>query len=776
MAIGIEVPFHRPSIGHEEIEEVVRTLQSGWLTTGPRTARFEREFRDYVQAPHSLGVSSCTAGLHLALAALGIGPGDEVITTPLTFCATVNVILHAGATPVLADVGEDGNIDPASVAARIGERTKAVIPVHLAGLPCDMDALWELARRHKLHVIEDAAHAAGAFYRGHPIGAGNPETGARSDAVAFSFYATKNLTTGEGGMVTTHDAALAGAMRLLCLQGIGKDAWSRNADSGKWFYQVLVPGFKYNLSDIQSAIGIHQLRKLEAFAQLRTRYAALYNHLLANCEEFDLPRDRPDSRHAWHLYRLRLNLDKLNCTRDEFIAELGRRGIGAGVHFIPIPLHPFFAPFAGRPENFCPRALALYPRLVSLPLYPAMTEAEVDYVAQSAREVAMKFRKSGPVCLHSNFIPGLADLIEERHLARQIRDVDVEDLLGRVAISTDQSALRAKLERKVVFVTGAAGSIGSEICRQVARFHPASIVGFDVAETPLFNLEQEMRASFPGVEFHPEIGCIRDRAGLAEVLGRHEPSILYHAAAYKHVPMMESNLFVAVQNNILGTANVVAAALECGVADFVMISSDKAVRPTNIMGLTKRVAELLIGSVQDSRTKFVSVRFGNVLGSNGSVIPIFKKQIAAGGPVTVTHPEMRRYFMTIPEAVQLVLQASTMGKGGEIFVLDMGQPVKIVDLARNLILLSGLRPGEDIRIEFTGVRPGEKLYEELSTMDENTAPTVHEKIKVFTGPALSSEEMDNRLSAIRRLLEARDGRGLLLELKDLVVGQAVASR
>jgi dTDP-4-amino-4,6-dideoxygalactose transaminase len=397
MGIGIQVPFHRPSIGQEEIDEVVRTLRSGWLTTGPRTAQFEGEFRDYAGAPHALGVNSCTAGLHLALAALGIGPGDEVITTPLTFCATVNVILHTGATPVLADVGEDGNIDPASVAARIGKRTKAIVPVHLAGLPCDMDALWGLARQHKLHVIEDAAHAAGAHYRGYPIGAGNPRTGARSDAVAFSFYATKNLTTGEGGMVTTHDAALADAMKVLCLHGISKDAWNRYTDKGKWFYEVLVPGFKYNLTDIQSAIGIHQLRKLEEFTRVRTRYAALYNRMLGDCEELDLPLDRADSRHAWHLYGLRLNRDKLECSREEFIAELRERGIGTSVHFIPIPLHPFFARFADRPENFCPRALALYERLVSLPLYPAMMEAEVEYAAESVKSAVMKFRKARPV-------------------------------------------------------------------------------------------------------------------------------------------------------------------------------------------------------------------------------------------------------------------------------------------------------------------------------------------------------------------------------------------
>lgn len=398
----------------------------------------------------------------------------------------------------------------------------------------------------------------------------------------------------------------------------------------------------------------------------------------------------------------------------------------------------------------------------------AVDEVLIAIPSASGPKMAVILQQCHDAGVRCKTIPGLAELIEGRHLATQIRDVDVEDLLGRVAISLDESAIRAKIEGKVVMVTGAAGSIGSEVCRQVARFQPLAVVGFDVAETPLFYLEQEMRTSFPGVEFHPEIGNIQDSARLSEVLECHAPSILYHAAAYKHVPLMESSIFSAAENNILGTANLASAASEYGVADFVMISSDKAVRPTSVMGVTKRIAELLAGSLQNGGTKFVSVRFGNVLGSNGSVIPTFKKQIAAGGPVTVTHPEMRRYFMTIPEAVQLVLQASTMGKGGEIFVLDMGQPVKIYDLARNLILLSGLRPDDDIRIEFTGVRPGEKLYEELNSYEENTEPTFHEKIKIFTGPALTAEEMEGRLRTIRHFCAVRDSRRLILEMKDLV--------
>jgi len=391
--VPMQVPYHRPSIGREEIEEVINTLESGWLTTGPRTAQFEREFGGSVGAPFAQAVSSCTAGLHLSLVALGIGPGMEVITTPITFCATVNVILHVGATPVLADVGRDGNIDPASVEARITERTRAIIPVHLAGLPCEMDALWAIAKRHRLHVIEDSAHAAGAHYRCLPIGSGNPQTGDRSNTAVFSFYATKNLTTGEGGMVTTHDADLAESLRILCLHGISKNAWNRYSDRGSWYYEVLRPGFKCNLTDIQSAIGIRQMRKLEGFIQMRTRYAQAYNQAFSDLEEFDVPPDKAHCRHAWHLYSLRLNLEKLDITRDEFIEQLNKRGIGTSVHFIPIPLHPAYAAIAARPENDCPRALALYPRLVSLPLYPSMSLSQVDYVAESVKQIAYEARK-----------------------------------------------------------------------------------------------------------------------------------------------------------------------------------------------------------------------------------------------------------------------------------------------------------------------------------------------------------------------------------------------
>jgi len=389
---------------------------------------------------------------------------------------------------------------------------------------------------------------------------------------------------------------------------------------------------------------------------------------------------------------------------------------------------------------------------------PSATGAEMTRVLRLCQEARVRFHT----------VPSMAEIAEGPALATQIRDIAVEDLLGRTPVSLKEHQIRGALEGKVVLVTGAAGSIGSELCRQIARFRPAGIVGFEIAESPLFEIDREMRQVFPKTPFYPEIGSIQNRTRLDEVLRQYSPSVVYHAAAYKHVPLMEAHVFEAIENNVFGTYNVAEAAADHGLEDFVMISSDKAVRPTNVMGATKRVAELLLLALQNGRTKYVAVRFGNVLGSNGSVIPIFKKQIAAGGPVTVTHPDMRRFFMTIPEACQLVLQAAVIGEGGQICVLDMGEPVKIVDLARNLILLSGLRPGEDIKIEFTGMRPGEKLYEELSTLLEDTVPTAHEKIRIFVGNGMPEGDMVTWLDSLREIAQTRDVARLVLVLKEIV--------
>ena len=328
-------------------------------------------------------------------------------------------------------------------------------------------------------------------------------------------------------------------------------------------------------------------------------------------------------------------------------------------------------------------------------------------------------------------LPSVTDLISGAVAIQKVRDVDIEDLLGREPVRLDCREVRAFLEGKAVLVTGGGGSIGAELCRQIAGYGPKRLVMLDNYENGLYDIQNELLRKHPGLDLVPVIGSVREKQRVDRVFAEHRPAVVFHAAAHKHVPLMEANPGEAVKNNVFGTMNVAECADKHGAGKFVLISTDKAVNPTNIMGATKRIAEMVVQAIgRHSATEFAAVRFGNVLGSNGSVIPLFKKQIEQGGPVTVTHPEVVRYFMTIPEAVQLVLQAGAMAEGGEVFVLDMGEPVRILDLARNLIKLSGFEPDVDIKIEFTGLRPGEKLYEELLTAEEGLRATRNDKIFV----------------------------------------------
>jgi FlaA1/EpsC-like NDP-sugar epimerase len=365
-------------------------------------------------------------------------------------------------------------------------------------------------------------------------------------------------------------------------------------------------------------------------------------------------------------------------------------------------------------------------------------------------------------------LPPIADRINSTSRIKQLRHVRMEDLLGREPVSLDLASIGKKFRGRTVFITGAGGSIGSELARQIAAFSPAKLVLFDRSENDLYKIEVELTAAFPQLRLVPAVGDILDVRLLRELIAETQPSSIFHAAAYKHVPMMETNCFQAIRNNIFGTYNLALVAKQYGIDDLVMISSDKAVRPTNIMGVSKRVAELVILGLQHQSTRYVSVRFGNVLGSNGSVLPLFQEQIARGGPVTVTHPEVQRYFMTITEAVQLVLQTSVMGKGGEIFVLEMGEPIKIVDLAMNLIRLSGFDPGRDIEIVYTGLRPGEKLFEELMLEQEDIKSTPHKKIRVLNGGQIEFRQMQQWLDQLSEAVETRNVYSLVRTLKQIV--------
>ncbi|MHB9034305.1 MAG: polysaccharide biosynthesis protein [Anaerolineae bacterium] len=387
-------------------------------------------------------------------------------------------------------------------------------------------------------------------------------------------------------------------------------------------------------------------------------------------------------------------------------------------------------------------------------------------------------RRLTQICQQANVsiltVPGIYEILAGTAVIRRLRPIQVDDLLRRPPVEIDQTKVKALLGGHTILVTGAGGSIGSEICRQVAGSNPARLVLLGHGENSIYHIEQELRRYFPGLAVEAVIADLRDRSRLDQVISRWQPTTILHAAAHKHVPLMESNAPDAVTNNIFGTLNLVESAIAQRVSHLVMISSDKAVNPANVMGTTKRVAELIVqDAARRSGLAFTTVRFGNVLGSNGSVVPLFQKQIEHGGPVTITDAEMRRYFMTVQEAVRLVLQAATMGQGGEIYVLDMGDPIKIVDLARDMIALSGLEAGKDIEIVYTGLRPGEKLFEEISVHNEHHVPSPHRKIYVLrqdedslSGECLS--ELPSRLGQLRAAVQAGDVPAILQALREIV--------
>ncbi len=380
------LPYNLPDISDAEVDAVVETLRSGWLAPGPRVRRFEEDFAAFTGAKHAIALDSATAGMHLALIASGIGSGDEVITTPTTFAATVNVAIHAGATPVLADIGiDDYCIDPAAIERAITPRTKAIMPVHHGGSACRMDAIAEIARKHSLLIVEDAAHALGTHIDGRSIGT-------FGDATVFSFYPTKNVTSGRGGMLTTDNDALAERCRLLALHGMSNDAWDRYSDRGSWAYQVLAVGYNYTMSDFQAALGHAQFSRLDDFQRRRREIATVFNERLAALPEIVLPVEREGTTHAWHLYVVRLRPETLTISRDEFIAKMKERGVGTSVHFIPIHHHPYYRETYGWAPGDFPVADRAFETMVSLPLYTRMTDAAVDRVATAVEEIVRDHR------------------------------------------------------------------------------------------------------------------------------------------------------------------------------------------------------------------------------------------------------------------------------------------------------------------------------------------------------------------------------------------------
>lgn len=386
---GTFLPFSPPLLGPEEKAELLDTLDSGWITKGPKTERFEEEFASYCGVGQAAAVSSCTAALHLALTALGIGPDDEVLVPTMTFASTAHVVAYVGAQPVFVDCGPDFNIAADQIEAKIGPRTRAIIPMHYGGQPCDMDAILDVARRHHLHVVEDAAHAAGAAYKGAKIGS------LPSDVTCFSFYATKNMTTGEGGMVTSRDTDLIERIKVLSMYGIAdaRKIWQRYAPKGSWWYDVLELGFKYNMMDIQAALGIHQLRRLDAFNQRRAYFAQTYRAAFADLDAVSLPPVNSGVEHAWHLFPILVEPERLRIDRNQFVEELREENIGTSVLYIPLHMHTYYRTRLGHQPGDFPMALHLYERVVNLPISPKMSDEDLLDVFAAVRRIVGAHRR-----------------------------------------------------------------------------------------------------------------------------------------------------------------------------------------------------------------------------------------------------------------------------------------------------------------------------------------------------------------------------------------------
>ncbi|WRZ94794.1 DegT/DnrJ/EryC1/StrS family aminotransferase [Streptomyces sp. NBC_01007] len=861
-----DVPFAVTRISPEARSAAQRVFASGWVTTGDETEHFEKEFAAHVDAGHAVAVSSCTAALELALRALDLPPGGKVLVPTVTFCGAAQAILHAGLRPVLVDVDPRTAMpDPDTVAhaARACGCPHAMMVLHYAGAPAPVAELARAAQLPLTHVIEDAAHALGTSVGQRPVGS-------LSRATCFSFYATKNLPIGDGGMVTTDDASFADLIRRARLHGMSADAWRRNMPGGSWRYTVEGAGLKANMTDVQAAVGRAQLRHLDDWQRRRHALVRRYTAALEDVPGIEPLDVTTPGQHACHLYVVRVS-GEYGRSRDELFELLAELGIGTSVHFIPLHHMPYFRSTTTTPPGGLPGADALFPQLLSLPLHLDLTDSAVDRVCDELAGLVRSRRSTpppspAPVVERSETQPtglrtlvigageagqalardlgrtpqfglvpvgfldddpakrravvigelpvlGEVDRVRETVLAHRIeavvvaipglsrdrfrqvvraaeatgasvrylpsfiaalrRDVvgsdmralDVHQLIGRTEIHVVSPEARSTVAGRRVLVTGAGGSIGSELCHQVRAFGPSRLFLLDHDESNLHRLQLELYGDAL-LSDDIVISDIRDRPRIDQIFRELRPDTVFHAAAHKHLPLLERHPCEGVKSNVKGTENLIRAAAAAGTERFVLISTDKAADPVSVLGATKRLAELIVRDAQSNApegTVFTAVRFGNVLGSRGSLLSVVAEQLGAGSPVTVTHPDVTRFFMTVEEAVGLVLEAARMARGGEVFVLDMSGPVRIVDLVRRFARSLQV---PDVDIRFTGLRPGEKLNETLFSSQEIRTPTAHPRILAATSsarrespaaladglPALYAAAERNDSSAVRRVL------------------------
>jgi pyridoxal phosphate-dependent aminotransferase EpsN len=712
-----------PHVGELERQLLLDAFDSNWIAPlGPHVDAFEREFAAAVGMPHAAALSSGTAALHLALEAVGVSRDDEVITCTLTFAATANAIAYLGGRPVFVDCDpETWTIDPdlleeeLAACARRGKRPAAVIAVDLYGQCADYDRIEDICRTYGVPLVEDAAEALGATYRGRAAGT-------FGEAAAFSFNGNKILTTSGGGMLVSRRSDLVERARYLSTQ----------AREPAPHYQHSEIGYNYRMSNLLAALGRGQLQTLDERIERRLANGRSYREGLGNMPGITfMPEAAYGSPNGW-LTCLTIDPARFGASREDVRQHLESLDIESRPVWKPMHLQPAFAGCRCRGGAV---AADLFDRGLCLPSGSTLADADRERVIDAVcSQTAAKTGDSKVARVDRTTSPSRAPVTAMRFLppsvsglsreVNRIPNLSAEDLLARPPVGLDCRPITALIEGRRVLVTGAGGSIGSELARQIAALRPASLVLFERYENSLHDVSNELRDKGVGRGVVAVVGDVTDPSRVDAVMRAYRPEIVFHAAAHKHVPLMEDNPGEAVKNNVRGTRLLVEAAELHGVDRFIFISTDKAVNPTSVMGATKRVAELLIDAqARGSGTSFFTVRFGNVLGSNGSVVPRFLDQIRRGGPVTVTHPEMRRFFMLIPEAVQLVLHAAAHGKHGCTYVLEMGEQVKIVDMARTLIRLAGLVPDKEIPIVFTGLRPGEKLFEELVGDEETREPS-----------------------------------------------------
>ena len=859
------VPFAVTEISPEARQAAERVLASGWVTTGHETELFEEEFASYVRAGHAVGVSSCTAALELTLRALHLPADSRVLIPTVTFCGAAQAILHAGLLPVLVDVDpRTGMPTPATVAAaaRACGCPAAMMVLHFAGAPAPVAELAEAARLPLSLVVEDAAHALGTTVDDRPVGG-------LTAAACFSFYATKNLPIGEGGMVTTDDAMIAERIRRTRLHGMSADAWRRDLPGGSWRYTVEEAGLKANMTDVQAAIGRAQLPHVADWQRRRHAVADHYASALAPVPGLEPLDVGARGTHARHLYPVRV-LEEYGIGRDELVERLAERGIGTSVHFIPLHRMPYFQRSAITPPHGLPGADELFPQLLSLPMHPGLTEdmvgevcAELTRLAGPPRTAPARPHPPRPAGLRTLVIgageagralardlgrtpdfglapvgyldddpakqragaigdlpvlgklddtkaaalkhridavvvaiPGLsperfrqvADAAEAtgasvRYLpsfiaalrrdvaGSDMRALDVHKLIGRDEMHVVSPEARSTVAGRRVLVTGAGGSIGSELCRQVRAFGPSRLFLLDHDESNLHRLQLELYGDAL-LSDDIVISDIRDRPRIDQVFRELRPEIVFHAAAHKHLPLLERHPCEGVKSNVMGTEHLVRAAAAHGTERFVLISTDKAADPVSVLGATKRLAELIVQEAQrgsPAGTVFTAVRFGNVLGSRGSLLSVVAEQLGTGSAVTVTHPDVTRFFMTIEEAAGLVLEAARMAAGGEVFVLDMHDPIRIVDLVRKFAQSVNV---PDVHIRFTGLRQGEKLNETLFSRQERHTRTSHPQILAASSTQQRSDSigLSERLPGLYAAAERNDTDAVRRALAGLLPG------